>query len=174
MRLRSLHATDKGNAMLEFAFLLPVLLLIIIILADVCILLDHQIGMIHLGREAANVLSRGAAFQETFAAIADADGSLQLDGPRGQVIFSRVARDNNGQPIIIAQQSVGGLNRASTVGTLPPNAPNAPANVPNGRILHANTSLVVVELFSEQNHFLGNLGISPGQGTIILHSRASF
>jgi len=169
-----LRTVSRGTAVIEFAVLLPLLLLLLIGLVDACLLLDSELRLVNLSREAANVFSRGAGYQETLAAIRNADGSLQLDGPTGRVILTRISLDKNLRPIITAQYAMGGLNRSSAVGTLPPSATSAPARVPNGRTIPPNMSLVVAELFSQQQHFYGRSGLAPGRGTIVLGSLAAF
>jgi len=169
-----LLGNQKGSALIEFALMLPILLLVLVVMVDLCLLLDEQISLIHLSREAGGALSRGAEFHETFNAITMADGHLNLDTADGQVILTRVAYDENGVPAIIAQESIGSLGRASSVG----NALADPAQMPNGRTLPSNVPLVIVEVFSRQQHFLasllGGIGFGAGQGQLILNSRAAF
>ncbi|UCH84715.1 MAG: pilus assembly protein [Candidatus Latescibacterota bacterium] len=165
---------QRGNAFIEFTVLLPLLLLLLVGLVDLCMLLDEQLTLVHLGREAASVFSRGAGFEETFAAITNADGALQLDGDAGRIILTRIALDNRGRPVITAQRSIGSLTRPSRVGTLPAGAATAPATIPNGRDLHPGMSIAVVELFSAQRFLLSNAEIAPGEGTIVLRSLAAF
>jgi Flp pilus assembly protein TadG len=170
-----LRTASRGTSVLEFAVLLPFLLVLLFGLVDVCLLLDSELRLISLSREAANVFSRGAGFQETFTAITNADGILQLDGPSGRAILTRISIDKTtGRAVITAQQKIGGLNRTSAVGTLPSGATSAPAVVPNGRTIPPNMSLVVAELFSQQQHFYGRSGFAPGRGTIVLGSLAAF
>ena len=164
----------KGTSVLEFALLLPLLLLLLIGMVDLCVLLDSELRLTHLSREAANVFSRGAGFEETITALTNAAGSLQLDGPDGKVILTKISLDKKGNAVITAQHSVGGLNRSSIVGTLPEGAGSTPAIIPNGRKIPRNMSLVVVELFSQQQHFYGRSGLAPGKGTIVLGSLAVF
>jgi len=164
----------KGTSVLEFALLLPLFLLLLIGMVDLCVLLDSELRLTHLSREAANVFSRGAGFDETIAALTNAGGSLQLDGPTGRVILTKISLDKDGDAVITAQRAIGGLNRSSSVGTLPPGASSTPAIIPNGRRMQRHMSLVVVELFSQQQHFYGRSGLAPGQGTIVLGSLAVF
>lgn len=171
---RIIKLNRKGNAFIEFTIILPFLLLLLVGLVDLCILLDEQLTLVHLSREAASVFSRGAGFDETFAAIINADGSLQLDGDAGRIILTKISLDDKGRPIITAQRSIGDLNRISRVGTLPSGATMAPATIPNGRKVPASMSLVVVELFSEQQFILGKPKIAPGEGAIVLRSLAAF
>jgi len=171
---RLFRLDQRGNAFIEFTILLPLLLLLLVGLVDLCLLLDEQLTLVHLGREAASVFSRGAGFEETFAAITNADGSLRLDGDAGRAILTRISLDKKGRPVITAQRSIGNLARPSRVGTLPAGAATAPATVPNGRNLQPGMSIAVVELFSEQRFIIGKTEIAPGDGTIVLRSLAAF
>jgi Flp pilus assembly protein TadG len=137
---------ERGSAVVEFAYILPMLLIIFLGCAEVSLLLERQIRIIHLSREAGNVYSRGATAEETLDAVTIADGDLGLDGPAGAVFLTRVASDDFGNPVIVEQESTGSLVVSSSVGSLP----GGPANLPNGGVLPPFTSLVIVEMFSEQ------------------------
>jgi hypothetical protein len=165
---------QRGTSVLEFALLLPLLLLLLVGMIDLCVLLDSELRLTHLSREAANVLSRGAGFNETFTALTSAGAGLQLDGPSGKAILTKISLDKHGNPVITAQKSIGGLNRVSSCGTLPDGATSTPAIIPNGRKVPQHLSLMVVELFTEQQHFYGKSGLAPGQGMIVLGSLAVF
>ncbi|MBP2681120.1 MAG: hypothetical protein H6Q78_983 [Candidatus Krumholzibacteriota bacterium] len=168
---------QKGTSVLEFALLLPLLLLLLIGMIDLCVLLDSELRLTHLSREAANVLSRGAGFEETFAALTSAGRGLEFDGPKGKAILTKISLDKHGNPVITAQRSIGGLNRSSACGTLPDGATSVPAVIPNGRTVPPHLSLMVVELFTEQQHFYGKSGLASGndkKGTIVLGSLAVF
>ena len=164
--------SERGNAILEFALLLPLLLVVLVEMVDLCLLLDQQLRLIHLSREAASAASRGSTFTQTFKAITQADGNLGLDGAGGKIILTSVSLDAQGRPVITAQQSIGGLSRSSTVGTM--GGSGTQATIPNGRSMRTNSSLVVVEMFSQQQHFLGTTRLYPGQGGIVLHTVAAF
>jgi hypothetical protein len=88
--------------------------------------------------------------------------------------LTKISLDKEGDAVITAQRAIGGLNRSSVVGTLPEGASSTPAIIPNGRRIPQHMSLVVVELFSQQQHFYGRSGLAPGQGTIVLGSLAVF
>jgi len=168
---------QKGTSVLEFALLLPLLLLLLIGMIDLCVLLDSELRLTHLSREAANVLSRGAGFEETFAALTSAGRGLEFDGPKGKAILTKISLDKHGNPVITAQRSIGGLNRSSACGTLPDGATSVPAVIPNGRTVPPHLSLMVVELFTEQQHFYGKSGLASEKdkkGTIVLGSLAVF
>ena len=100
---RIIKLNQSGNAFIEFSIILPFLLLLLVGLIDLCILLDEQLTLTHLSREAASVFSRGAGFDETFSAITSADGSLELDGKEGRIILTKISLDNKGRPVITAQ-----------------------------------------------------------------------
>ncbi len=169
-----LPTNSKGTAVIEFTILLPLLLLLFIGMVDLCVLLDAELRLIHLSRETANVFSRGASFDETFAALARAGSNLELDGPNGRAIVTKISLNKHDIAVITAQRAIGGLNRSSIVGTLPDGATSVPATVPNGRTVPEHMSLVVVELFSQKQHFYGKTRLAPGQGTIVLKSLAAF
>ena len=82
-----------GGSMIEFAFILPILLTIILGLVDLSFLLSNQINLTHICREAAGALSRGSSFNETFSAILSADGSLDLGGDGGMIILTEIGDD---------------------------------------------------------------------------------
>jgi hypothetical protein len=164
---------ERGSAVVEFAYILPMLLIIFLGCSDICMLLERQIRIIHLSREAANVYSRGASAEETLAACTVADGDLGLDTPLGAVILSRVASDDFGNPVIVEQESTGSLSVTSSVGALPPGGFSAPATLPNGGVLPPFTSLVVVEMFSQQFARFPAPGIWDG-ATLVLRSVAVF
>ncbi|HET9888022.1 MAG TPA: TadE family protein [bacterium] len=164
---------ERGSAVVEFAYILPMLLIIFLGASDVCMLLERQIRIIHLSREAANVYSRGATAEETLAACTVADGDLGLDTPLGEVILTRVASDDFGNPVIVEQESSGSLGATSSVGSLPEGAFSAPATLPNGGELPPYTSLVVVEMFSQQFARFPAPGIWDG-ATLVLRSVAVF
>lgn len=83
----------KGSTLVEFAIVLPFLMLVILGLVDISTLRGNPLNLVHLSGEAANVLSRGAAFQQTFDAIITADGALGLNGPDGLIILTKTGLD---------------------------------------------------------------------------------
>ena len=115
LRPKDLLKNSKGTSVIEFALLLPLLMLLFVGMVDLCTLLDSELRLIHLSREAANVFSRGAGFDETFAALTTASGSLQLDGPNGRAILTKISLVD-GEPVVTAQRTIGELNRSSVVG----------------------------------------------------------
>lgn len=170
--LRALR-NDRGNALVEFTLLLPLLLLVILGCSEICLLLERQVRLIHLSREAASVYSRGAVAEQTLQGIRQAEGDLGLDGESGEVILSRISRDATGNPVITERLTMGRLDEPSEVGDASGGVP-APAHVPNGRAIPPNTSLVVVELYSLQPARFVAPGIWTGRSPLVLRSVAVF
>jgi hypothetical protein len=166
--------SERGSAVVELAFMMPMLLVLLLGCADVCLLLERQVRLIHLGREAANVYSRGSTATETLAAVVLADGNLNLDGSTGRVILTRVERDQNGNPVIVEQEKRGSLPANSSVGTMGPGGNPVPAHLPNGGSMPPYSSLVVVEMFSQQLTRFPAPGIWDDTGPLVLRSLAVF
>jgi len=162
-----------GQSVVEFALILPIVLGLFVGMAELGLFLYRQVSLTHLSREAAAVLSRGATFDATFEALAAADGSLDLDGPKGRIILTEIRRVGEGTPIIVHQEARGGLGRSSVFGSLQPNHPESPATVPNGMTLPPGMSLWGVEVFSKQEPLAGGLSIGGGS-SIVLGGMAAF
>ena len=171
-RRRSCLLNRNGAAIVEFAGFLPFLVITMLGLADLGILLQKKVTLIHISREAAGAFSRGSSYTETFNAVVTADGDLDLDGPNGKIILSEIKLDDEGNPVLIRQQMRGNLVVEPLVGTLPPGSPEAPAIVPNGQLLPANMTLYVVEVYSQRSLVIG-LGWSD-RATTVLSSLAAF
>ncbi len=162
-----------GQAVIEFAFVLPVFLIVLVGLAELGIYLSHQISLIELSREAAGVLSRGSSFDETFEAVLNADGDLDLSGSEGRIILTEIELNQGGNPIITRQESRGGLGHSSAFGTLPPGHPSTTATIPNGMDLPDGMKIMGVELFSRQEP-LGTAFSISGLDPVILSSLSAF
>jgi len=173
-RLTAALRNERGNSLVEFTLLLPLLLLVILGCSEICLLLERQVRLIHLSREAANVYSRGAVAQQTLDGIRMAEGDLDLDGDSGEAILSRVARDAMGNPVITERLVMGRLAEPSAIGDVPSGGLPAPATIPNGRAIPPNMSLVVVELYSLQPQRFIAPGIWTGRSPLVLRSVAVF
>jgi len=168
-----LGTREGGGSTIEFAFILPILLTIILGMIDLSFLLSNQINLTHICREAAGALSRGSSFNETFAAILTADEALDLDGGDGRIILTEIRDDGSGHPMITRQETRGGLSEGSQFGTLPGGQDEAPATIPNGMSLPAGMSLWGVELFSKYEH-LGGTFVFEELDNTVLKARAAF
>jgi hypothetical protein len=162
-----------GQAVLEFAFVLPIFLIVLVGLAELGIYLSRQISLIELSREAAGVLSRGASFDETFDAILNADGDLDLSSTEGKIILTEIELNPSGNPIITRQETRGSLGESSAFGYLPPGQESAPASIPNGMDLPDGMKIMGVELFSRQQPLGTEFSIS-GLEPIVLSSVSAF
>ncbi|MFH1680018.1 MAG: TadE family protein [Candidatus Eisenbacteria bacterium] len=162
-----------GQSVLEFALILPIVLGLFLGMVELGLFLYREVTLTHLSREAAAFLSRGASFEATFDAMGNADGNLELDGPKGRIILTEIQRPGEGDPVIIRQEARGGLSRLSAFGSLLGNQPDALATVPNGMTLPPGMSLWGVEVFSQQEPLAGSLSIG-GSNSLVLHGMAAF
>jgi hypothetical protein len=162
-----------GQAIIEFALALPIFLIVLVGLAELGLYLSRQLVLVGLSREAAGVLSRGSTFDETFDAILNADGDLELSSSEGKIILTEIALSPSGTPMITRQVARGGLSRASGFGTLPTGQTSVPATIPNGMTLPEGMTLMGVELFSRQLP-LGNGFSIAGVRPVILSSMSAF
>ena len=164
---------ERGHALLEFTALLPLFIMILVGLVDISVLLSRQITISHLSRETASFVARGAEMSDALTALLSSDGSLDLDGPDGRVIVTRVSRDTNGVPMIVEQQIIGGLGASSVIGRLPGNARETPAALPNGVDVPVGTHIAFVEIYSRQS-LLGNQQLSRTLPSLVISSMGAF
>ena len=111
MRRRS-----HGLAVVEFAMVLPILLIIMFAVVDFGRAVLVRQVMVNLSREAANLASRGTELQDVVNAIRLSSQPLDID-ENGYLIVTEVSRDINGNLSISRQQIVGGEPQGSRIGT---------------------------------------------------------
>ncbi len=114
-RQRRSQRRSLGLAAVEFAMVLPILLILLFGVVDFGrIVLVRQV-MINLSREAANLASRGTPLTDVVNAIQLSAAPLNLS-QNGYLVVTQVERDNNGNVRITDQQAFGGQTRGSHVG----------------------------------------------------------
>ncbi len=124
----------RGLAAVEFAMVLPIMLVILFGIIDLGrAILTYQV-LINISRESANLAARGTPMADAIAAVSLSANPLDLRA-HGYVVLTEVVRDVNGNATIKAQQRSGGAPRPSRVGngvgavpTLPNVTPRVPAN----------------------------------------------
>jgi hypothetical protein len=168
---RNRRSGERGSAILEFAFLLPLLVVLVLGMADLSLLLGKKIDLTHISRESASILSRGGTFQQTFDAIDTADPGLS--GPGGRIIITSVVVDPDGAPLIVRQERRGGLSLSSRIGYLPGGEASVPATIPNGVILPPGATVSFVEVFTSRSLFARDL-IPGWGGALVLGSLGAF
>lgn len=174
-RKSEMRNSPRGQSLVEFAMVLPLMLLMVLGVIEVAYALyvDHLIAK--LAREGSNLISRQTYVQDAETAIlAGATAPLSLNTASGKLIFSAVtigsSGANNGQIIIIKRRTVGSLSGKSAVdgSTSPPTssyngAPDytaidsnndtairSAATLPNGLVLAAGQVLYVTEIFTSR------------------------
>jgi hypothetical protein len=120
---RSLHG-DEGQSILEFAIVLPLLMVLVLGVLDVSYALLDQHVITKLTREGSNLISRDASLQDAATALG-AMSTRPVDFASGQskVIFSVVKRvatsgaPNFGQDILYQRYEYGSLSSTSRLTT---------------------------------------------------------
>jgi Flp pilus assembly protein TadG len=167
--------TIRGQSLVEFAMVLPLMLLLALGVIEVAYALyvDHLIAK--LAREGSNLISRQTYVQDAEnALLAGSTAPLNLNSASGKLIFSAVtigsSGANNGKIIIIKRRTIGSLSGKSAVdgGTSPPassyngvpdytakDSNNDPAiqgtaALPNGLVLAQGQVLYVTEVFTRR------------------------
>lgn len=138
-RLRSVSRNlrcDRGQALVEAAFVLPILLLILLALIESGNGLAVKHKMAVLSREGANIASRGSSLQETLDVVMAEGQDIDLSG-NGGAIVSRISF-SGGVPTIATQLSYPGFEGKSRLG-LPDSVAVALSGVPftDGQVLYA-------------------------------------
>lgn len=111
---RSFVADRRGQALVEFALLVPVLLLLLCGVIEIGRMLETNHIMSALTREGANLASRGATMQEALNILRTNQQASGL-GNVGGAVVSRLVVDQNGVPKVEAQISTLGYENASMV-----------------------------------------------------------
>jgi Flp pilus assembly protein TadG len=109
-----LVAAHSGQAMIEFAVIVPLMLVLMFALVDFGRALTSMQAMIGLSREGSNLASRGETLPQSAAAVMAGDAPLDLSGS-GEVIVTSVTNINQ-VPTITGQASKGGISRSSKIG----------------------------------------------------------
>ena len=119
-RLRRLRH-ERGQSMVEFAMVLPFLLVIVLGVVEVGYALLDQHVVTKLAREGANLISRDATLQEAETALRSMSGRPINFADGSKVIFSVLKQgattgtSNYGQMILYARHEFGNLGAASHV-----------------------------------------------------------
>lgn len=152
---------DRGNAAVEFALALPVLLLLLLASAELgrFVLLNQKIdrvaGTISDLVARAETISEGD-LDDIFYAAAQVASPFDLDG-RGRVLISSVI-NNDGETATIAWQRSGGgsLAASSRVGS-----EGETADLPEGFDVREGETAIISEVYFDFEPFLSEMIVSP-------------
>jgi len=137
--------SERGQALLEFAVCIFVLLTLVCGLIDVSRMLHDKQVMSGLTRQGSNLASRGTDLQDTVTALVTQGSALDV-GTQGKIILTSVAEGANGMPQITGQaESTGGIAATSAIG----NGVGQTATVPAAAnpVLQKGQTIYVTEVF---------------------------
>ena len=146
MRTVRQRNSEKGATLAELIILTPVLLTLILASVDLGRLVFARQVLTDLSREAANLVSRGAAAEDAFAATRRAEQAFDI-GDSGAIIISRIRRQSptNDTPWVVEQDVYGDvIGTNSHVGTL-----NGPASIPKMNSIELGVTFTAVEIFHD-------------------------
>jgi hypothetical protein len=115
LRARLLSFRKKeGQAMVEAALVIPILLLLLLGLIESGngLAIKHKLAV--LSREGANIAARGTTLEETLDVVMAGGDEIQLMEHGGAIVSRIVVSD--GEPVIDAQATISGFERESRLG----------------------------------------------------------
>lgn len=130
----------RGQAVLEFALVLPLLLVISLGLIEFGRALSVGYSLSRVSREGANIAARGTALDTVLNVVLSSASDIGLDS-RGGAVVSRIRMDGR-TPVIYQQVLTPGLEGRSRIGSV-----GAVATGLDGLGLEAGTTHCAVELF---------------------------
>jgi hypothetical protein len=173
---------QRGQTLVEFAMLLPLLVVIVLGVVEISYMLLDQHVVTKLTREGSNLISRNTSLGDAAAAMkAMSSPPVDLDG-QARLIFSvvrnvpTVGAANYNNPILAARYQYGSLSASSTIQTAGPASfgpgpdylASNPDNNTNLRVTNLPANLVslgatlyITELYTHHPTLtpLGNFGI---------------
>jgi Flp pilus assembly protein TadG len=141
---------ERGNALVELAACLPMLLVLVFGLIDFSQMIFDKQAMSGISRQGSNIASRTyrgdtTSLQTTVAGLVTQGASLNI-ATNGRIIVTVVANNVSGNPQIIDQAiSPTGISASSAVGSGIGNPATVPSNATP--VLSAGQTLYVTEVF---------------------------
>ena len=135
---------EKGGALVELAFCLPILLTLAFGLIEFSQMIFDKQFMSGLSRQGSDLASRGTSPADTVTALGTQGASLSI-GKTGRIIVTAVT-DVNGTPQITDQaESATGISVTSAIGTGVGSTATLPVSA--NPVLNAGQTLYVTEVF---------------------------
>ncbi len=145
---RSNTASESGQAALEFAVVVPIMLLLFFALVDFGRAIYDMEVMSGLSRQGSNLASRGTDLTSAVQAVLSGDSPLNLN-QNGKVIITSVTNQVNTSGCsglcITGQESLGGISQNSRIGTGVGNSATVPAAA--ATMLQPNQTIFITEVF---------------------------
>ena len=111
---RKIVADHSGQAMLEFAIIASLIIMLVFAIVDFGRALNQMQVMVGLTRQGSNLASRGTPLLDSANAVVAGDAPLDLNN-NGEVIVTAVTNNSQGN-VITGQVSQGAITRASKIG----------------------------------------------------------
>jgi hypothetical protein len=137
----TLRANDSGQALVEFAISVTMMLILVLGLIDFSRVIFIKEIIVNLSGEGSSMASRGTTLSATATAVVAASGHLNVS-VNGQVIVSSVFNNNNTLQLT-GQVSQGGIGAGSRIGNSIGGAAVLPALVSP----QLNQTVYVTEVF---------------------------
>ena len=166
------HPGWRGQSLVEFAMVLPLVLVLALGIIEVSYALFENHLIIKLAREGANLISRGTKLGEAETSLLAATTAPVAFNAKGKLVLSVIklgdAGANLNQPIISQRRVVGTLSANSVLGNPPTSSysgapdytavnPNNDSSIriagalPNGLTLAAGESVYVTEVYTRHD-----------------------
>jgi Flp pilus assembly protein TadG len=139
---------ERGAALVEIAFVLPMILVLIFGLIDFSQIILDNLKMSGMSRQGSDLVAKGVSAADTLTALDIQGGSLNI-GTQGMIILTQVQNNKSNQPTIFAQTAAPtGISVASKVGTGVGNPAFVPSSATSATgVLAAGQTLFVTEVF---------------------------
>jgi Flp pilus assembly protein TadG len=117
-------SSSRGQALVEFAMVLPLLVLIGLAIVELSFLMHDQHVVIRMSREGSNLISRGTSLDVAGTTMQSmVNPPVDLSGANSKLIFSVITRlnaagqPNNGYVVLYQRYEVGSLSASSAFTT---------------------------------------------------------
>jgi hypothetical protein len=164
---RCLLGDDRGQDLVEFVLVLPVLLLVVFGIIEFGTLLDRGHSLSVVSREGANIASRGASLDSVVQVTVNSGAAWNL-ASTGTVVATEL-NVQGGVTMVIDQRTFGGLGASSRLGN-----PGGPAQAYQAQGLLAGQTYFVVEVFLPYQPFTPLKNLVNGLVPDTLYDRTLF
>jgi hypothetical protein len=118
-RIRGLKGNHRGAALVEFALVLPVLLIMLLLILELGFFIQSRLIITNVSREGGSIASRELDLDQGILTLLEVSGHpLDLAGADGRIYVTRIEAgltEQDPQPTIERQFSSGGLGVGSSV-----------------------------------------------------------
>jgi Flp pilus assembly protein TadG len=140
---RHIVTDQSGQAMLEFAVIASLLIVLVFAIIDFGRAFNQMQVMVGLTRQGSNLASRGTSLTDSAKAVVNGDAPLDLNS-NGEVIVTSVTNNASGN-IITGQVTQGAMSQASKVGQGVGTAASLPATAI--AMLQPGQTIYITEVF---------------------------